>query len=52
MSGSTLAPDIDQALYALSPEGRKLLFTEAKTAYDFSDKPVGDDRAKWSPRPG
>ncbi|MEU1946097.1 hypothetical protein ABZ554_27635 [Streptomyces sp. NPDC020125] len=56
MSDGTLAPDIDQALYALSPEGRKLLFTEAKTAYDFSDKPVGDDRLeaiyelfKWAP---
>ncbi|TMU99346.1 malonic semialdehyde reductase [Streptomyces sp. DASNCL29] len=56
MSDSTLAPDIDQALYALSPEGRELLFTEAKTAYDFSDKPVGDDRLraiyelfKWAP---
>jgi 3-hydroxypropanoate dehydrogenase len=56
MSDSTLAPDIQQDLYAISPEGQKLLFTEAKTAYSFSDEPVGDDRLraiyelfKWAP---
>ncbi|MFJ5306901.1 malonic semialdehyde reductase [Streptomyces sp. NPDC088350] len=56
MSDSTLAPDTQQDLYALCSEGQKLLFSEAKTAYDFSDEPVGDDRLqaiyelfKWAP---
>lgn len=56
MSDSTLVSEADQSLYALSPEGQALLFTEAKTAYGFRDEPVGDDRLqaiyelfKWAP---
>ena len=43
-------------LYALSPDGQRLLFTEAHTTYRFTDEPVGEDRLravwellKWAP---
>lgn len=43
-------------LYALSPEGQRLLFTEAHTTYRFTDEPVDEDRLraiwellKWAP---
>ncbi|MFB6840269.1 malonic semialdehyde reductase [Streptomyces sp. NPDC056361] len=45
-----------QDLYALSPEGQRLLFTEARTALKFTDEPVGDEQLqaiwelfKWAP---
>ncbi|MEU9448673.1 malonic semialdehyde reductase [Streptomyces sp. NPDC048277] len=43
-------------LYELSPEGRRLLFTDARTGYEFSSEPVSDERlravyelVKWAP---
>ncbi|MBZ6227623.1 malonic semialdehyde reductase [Streptomyces olivaceus] len=43
-------------LYELSPGGRQLLFTDARTAYSFSSEPVSDERlravyelVKWAP---
>lgn len=45
-----------QDLYELSPEGQRLLFTDAKTGYNFSAEQVPDDRLraiyelfKWAP---
>ncbi|MER5359962.1 malonic semialdehyde reductase [Streptomyces sp. NPDC002785] len=45
-----------QDLYALSLEGQRLLFTEARTALKFSDEPVDDEQLraiwelfKWAP---
>ncbi|MFD0426143.1 malonic semialdehyde reductase [Streptomyces parvus] len=55
MSTDTAAPGLP-SLYALSSEARELLFTEARTAYKFTDDPVGDDQLraiwelfKWAP---
>ncbi|MGX6447765.1 malonic semialdehyde reductase [Patulibacter sp. S7RM1-6] len=46
----------DTDVYALSPEARALLFTEARSANTFTDEPVTDeqlraivDLAKWPP---
>ncbi|WP_210491807.1 malonic semialdehyde reductase [Patulibacter sp. SYSU D01012] len=46
----------DTDVYALAPEARALLFTEARTANAFADEPVTDeqlraivDLAKWPP---
>jgi 3-hydroxypropanoate dehydrogenase len=43
-------------LYELSPEGQRLLFTDARTGYNFSSEPVSDERLravyelfKWAP---
>ncbi|GIF15019.1 malonic semialdehyde reductase [Actinoplanes teichomyceticus] len=51
----TATADLEH-LYALNQEARSLLFTGARTAYRFSDEPVGDDQlraiwelAKWPP---
>lgn len=55
MSTDTVAPSLPSP-YALSPEARELLFTEARTASKFTDDPVDDDRLraiwelfKWAP---
>lgn len=47
------------SLLTLSPEGQRLLFTQARTVYRFRDEPVGDDRLraiwelfKWAPTSG
>lgn len=49
-------PEDLESLYELSPEGRRLLFTGAKTGYVFSEEPVSDERLravyelfKWAP---
>lgn len=57
MTETTSATPVDlQDANALSPAGRRLLFTEARTAYAFTAEPVSDDslRAvyelfKWAP---
>ncbi|MFE7270606.1 malonic semialdehyde reductase [Streptomyces sp. NPDC057623] len=56
MSTDTAVPAELKDLYALSPEAQELLFTEARTAYKFTDEPVGDDQLraifelfKWAP---
>ncbi|QKW31336.1 malonic semialdehyde reductase [Streptomyces seoulensis] len=49
MSTDTAAPTGLPSPYALSPEARELLFTEARTAFKFTDDPVSDEqlRAVW-----
>ncbi|MFI1980447.1 malonic semialdehyde reductase [Streptomyces wedmorensis] len=56
MPNDMTSPVEHQDLYALSPEGQRLLFTEARTALKFTDAPVDDERLraiwelfKWAP---